>query len=162
MLLRLLCSSQHMPRKCPQNRGFDSVMFYLWLLNQRGIPTEIVDTTVISEEDRKEAYKEAEFPSIAKKHKIRELFGTKRRSALYFGKGVPALLVYEEDDIIGYPIDIYPHRTKQGDSSDRFDVKISEYLRYLLGQRTGKLILDYKNEPLTLTEQRRLKRRAQW
>ena len=161
MLLRLYCSSQHKLRKCSQNEGFDSVMYYLWLLNQRGIPTEILDTTALPEEERKVAYKEAEFPSIARKHKIREVFGTKRRSALRFGKEVPALLVYKDDDVIEYPIDVFPHRARQGGSRRRWDVTISEYLRYLWRQGTGQPILDYVNEPLTLIEQKRPKRRVE-
>lgn len=159
MLLKLFCSSEHLPQECPANQGFPSVMYMLWLLGKRGIATELVDTATFSDEDIKTIYNEAVIAAVAKKHKIREVFGTKRRSAIRFGKGVPALLLYE--DVSQSPIDVYPHKVRQGGSTERFDVTILEYLTYLERQRTGQPTLDYENRPLTLEEQRRLTRRGQ-
>ena len=155
MLLRLYCSSQHMPRKCKANKGFPLVMYLLWLLKQRGITIEIVDTATLSDEDVEVAYNEAVVPSVTRKHKIREVLGTKRRSAIRFGKGVPALLVYE--DVSQPPIDVFPHKVRQGDSVPRWEVTIFEYLTYLKGQRTSRPQLIYVNRPLTLAERRSLR-----
>jgi hypothetical protein len=39
---------------------------------------------------------------------VRQVFGSKRHPGFLFGRGVPALLVY--DDGKPYPADVYPHR----------------------------------------------------
>lgn len=157
MLLKLYCSSQNMPRNCSANEGFPSAMYLLWLLNKRGIDSEIVDTVTLLEKEIEIAYNEAVIPSVKKKHKIREIFGSKRRSRFRFGKDVPALLVYE--NVCKPPIDVYPHKVKQGDSKERFNVTIREYLAYLEWQKVDKPVLEYANRPLTWKERRRLRRR---
>jgi hypothetical protein len=82
-------------------------MEILTLLERRGINCERIDTSKLSEEDLYKAYLKAWTPSVFKKLGIRRIFGTRRRSGCFFGKGVAALLVYDEDE--DQPVDVYPH-----------------------------------------------------
>jgi len=43
-----------------------------------------------------------------KAYRIRKVFGSARDSGKYFGREVPALLVYENDELI----DVYPHEER--------------------------------------------------
>ncbi|MFC2003438.1 hypothetical protein ACFLV4_05800 [Chloroflexota bacterium] len=87
-------------------------MNLLWLLEKRGITNEIIDTDSLSEGQIQKAYLDAVVPSVFKKFGIRRVFGSRRRSGWLFGRGVPALLVYEEGE--QYPSDVYPHDEGQG------------------------------------------------
>jgi hypothetical protein len=109
------------------NEGFEEVMYILWLLKHRGHEVEIVDVDSITEAELKKAYEEAMIPAIAKKCPIRRIFGSKVRSGYRFGKEVPALLVYEENN--DKPTDIYPHIINRF-----FDyTTIDSYLRNFIG-----------------------------
>ena len=140
MLLKLYCNSEHEPVQkwsdsCRSfaplyNEGFKEVMYLLWLLNKRGISTEIIDTTSLPQCELKRAYEEAIFPAIARKYQIRKIFGTKHISGFRFGKEVPALLVY--DKLQQHPTDVYPHAEKQGDSLIPLTVTINEFLQNIL------------------------------
>ena len=125
MFLKLYCSSKHIPdadwqarqkmgdldtlQRC--NVGFSVVMYLLWMLNQRGIHTEIVDASCMPEEQIQSAYAEAIPLAVSRKFRIRRVFGTKHQSGSRFGKEVPALLVYkgEQEKLI----DIYPRIEEQ-------------------------------------------------
>jgi hypothetical protein len=60
----------------------------------------------MSEDEVYKIYEKAYRPSVFKRYKIRRVFGSHRRSGIYFGIK-PALLVYEEES--PYPTDVYPH-----------------------------------------------------
>ena len=107
MILRLYQSTKHRLLDIPCNKDFDNVENLLKLLSRKGITVEIINMDSLSEADTLKAYSDAVMPSVSKKFGIRRVFGSRRRSGWLFGKGVPALLVYEEDE--GYPIDVYPH-----------------------------------------------------
>ena len=92
----------------PANRGFDEVLGLLAALRARGIEVEKTDTGQLSDKDVQEAYMEAVSLSVRHKFGIRQVFGSRRKSASCFGKGVPALFVYEHDR--EQPIDVYPHQ----------------------------------------------------
>ena len=112
MILRLYQSAKHRFLDIPSNKDFDDVGNLLKLLSRKGINIEIFNMDSLSEADALKAYSHAVVPSVFKKFGIRRVFGSRRRSGWLFGKGVPALLVYEEDQ--DYPVDVYPHDEGQG------------------------------------------------
>jgi hypothetical protein len=93
-------------------------------LEKRGIECEYVDTNGLSHSSLQEIYIDAVTPSVRKKYGIRRVFGTRRQSGIFFGKQVPALLVYEAHG--RYPTDVYPH-VERGRT-----VTVEEYLRMML------------------------------
>ena len=76
-------------------------------LEKAGIEIELVDTSIITEKELYEIYTEASIPSIRKRFKIRQVFGSQNRSGAFFGREQPALLIYSGDS--KYPLDVYPH-----------------------------------------------------
>lgn len=90
-------------------------------LEKLGVPCERIDTAKMTEDEVTSAYFEATFPSVYKKYRIRQIFGSRRSSGWLFGKQVPALLVFGDGD--KYPTDVYPHE-EMGK-----EVTIEEYMR---------------------------------
>lgn len=74
-------------------------------LAARGVQLEMVETSTLSNEALMRAYLEAVMPSVWRKYRVRQVFGSKRHPGRFFGKEVPALVIYEN----GHPRDIYPH-----------------------------------------------------
>jgi len=124
--LKLYYSTQQDPADNQANAGLNEAMERLHRLRDRGIACEKIDTALLPDETIYKAYVDAWTPSIAKKFGIRRVFGTRRRSGCYFGREVPALLVYEDDS--ESPIDIYP-REELGRT-----VTIEEFLTDLLAR----------------------------
>ncbi len=94
----------------PTNRGFDVEMVrsLLGQLELSGVRVEWVDTTALSDEQLMRNYLNAIVPpAVSRKHRFRQIFGSKRYPGGLFGKGVPALVVYE--DSTNHPSDVYPH-----------------------------------------------------
>ena len=89
------------------NQGFDQAVELLAFLKDKGFDYKRIDTSQLSDKDIQETYMDAIYPSVRQKFGIRRIFGSRRRSGCFFGKGVPALFVYEDDS--GYPTDVYPH-----------------------------------------------------
>ncbi|MFQ5898371.1 MAG: hypothetical protein ACE5JN_09005 [Candidatus Methylomirabilia bacterium] len=110
MILKLIHHSQTLPLTLPANEGFDlsEIKAILQRLEDLGLSWEIIDTTTRSEEELSNLYAHATLPTANKKYHVRQVFGSKRHSAYLFGKGVPALMVYEQGK--QYPSDLYPHR----------------------------------------------------
>lgn len=104
MKLKLYLSAEEQPVDGLENLGLTEAVKYL---KRKRLPCVIVDTSKLSEEDIFKAYAEAIRVSVIKKCKIRQIFGSKRRSGWLFGKAVPALLVYADGN--SHPIDVYPH-----------------------------------------------------
>jgi len=70
------------------------------------------DTSKLSKEEIKRIYlTKAIIPAAIKKYEIENVFGAKREEPTFFGKEVPAILVYK-NSTFGYPYDIYPHIEK--------------------------------------------------
>jgi len=93
----------------PPNKGFEEALKLLSLLQEKGISVEIINTNKLPKEKLQITYEKACKVAIWKHIGIRRVFGTKRRGGgLFFGKEVPALLVYEGEG--EYPSDVYPHR----------------------------------------------------
>jgi hypothetical protein len=53
------------------------------------------------------AYADAWLPSVSKKFGIRRVFGTRHLGGCFFGREVPALLVFKDDE--EQPVNVYPH-----------------------------------------------------
>jgi len=95
------------PIETPENEGFAEALALFTTLQQGGVPIEVVNTTQLDERVLQDRYLHAVAASVVKKYRIRQVFGSRRRSGWLFGKGVPALLVYKEWS--QYPEDVYPH-----------------------------------------------------
>jgi len=122
--LKLYYNSKQHPQNDPANQGFSEAMDLLAVLESQGIHCDRIDTVRLPNEKVYEAYADAWTPSVSRKFAIRRVFGTRRRSGCYFGREVPALLVYEDSN--GDPIDVYPHE-KLGRT-----VTIKDFLKGLL------------------------------
>jgi hypothetical protein len=89
------------------NSGFDEVLPLIPVLQGQGHSFEIVDTSGFDDESIQARYMDAIGPSVLKKYRIRQVFGSRRRSGWLFGTIVPALLVYRGDR--HFPEDVFPH-----------------------------------------------------
>ena len=110
VILKLIHHSQTQPLASPDNESFDlrAIQAVLRRLEGLGVVWEIVDTMTISDEELTNLYIEATLPTARTKYRVRQVFGSKRHAGFLFGRGVPALLVYEPGK--SYPVDVYPHR----------------------------------------------------
>jgi hypothetical protein len=75
-------------------------------LRKKNVQLKIIDISNMPEDEVYKIYTNACIPSVYKKYKIRRVFGSHRRSGIFFGIK-PALLVYEGESL--YPTDVYPH-----------------------------------------------------
>lgn len=126
MHLRYYYSSTDEPLDSPVNEGIGEVSDLLTDAKGERLHCERIDTSKLSEEDRMRAYFDAVGPSVLKKYKIRQVFGSRRNSGWLFGKGVPALIVMDSSN--QYPEDVYP-RNEVGRI-----VTVSEFLKDILRQ----------------------------
>lgn len=124
-MLRLYYNSVEEPLKAPANEGINRAFALLKEAEKKGISCEWIDTSKLSEEERMRAYFDAVGPSVLKKYKIRQVFGSRRNSGWLFGKGVPALLVIDPDT--QFPEDVYPRN--QGGQI----VTVKKFMEELLG-----------------------------
>ena len=110
VILTLIHHSQTQPLASPDNESFDlrAIQAILRRLEGLGVVWEIVDTMTISDEELTNLYIEATLPTARTKYRVRQVFGSKRHAGFLFGRGVPALLVYELGK--SSPVDVYPHR----------------------------------------------------
>lgn len=129
MRLKLVHHSQTQPIASPENEGFDlkEIRAILERLEKLGVSSELLDTITTSDEERIDLYLEATLPTALKKYQVRQVFGSKRHAGFLFGKGVPALLVYEPGE--PYPVDVYPHR--RGTRTVTIRVFLEDFLRTL-------------------------------
>lgn len=68
---------------------------------------EVMDIGRMNEEQRMTAYIRALTPSVYQKYRVRKVFGSQRHAGSAFGRGVPALVVW--DDVDGSALDVYSH-----------------------------------------------------
>jgi hypothetical protein len=128
--LKLYYSSKHELSKIDENAGFDfdEILGELRSLEAQGQASfSIVDTSELSGADLFDAYIAASVPAVLKGHtmyNISRVFGTKRSKGIFFGREVPAMLVYGEMD--QHPTDVYPHRIGQA------IITIKEFLEKIL------------------------------
>ena len=77
-------------------------------LKKAGISVDLFDTAEISLSELYGHYiKDAVPSSVRKRYRIAHLFGTQKRSGIFFGKEQPSLLFYAEGSNV--PTDVYPH-----------------------------------------------------
>lgn len=117
--------------RTPANRGFDLELIrnLLGQLEINGVRVEFVETTALNDEQLMSDYLSAIVsPATSRKHRFRQIFGSKRYPGRLFGKGVPALVVYE--DGADLPSDVYPH-----EESGRL-VTIRDFLEKEAGTKT--------------------------
>lgn len=126
MNLKLIYHPKMLPHELPANRGFDlsKIKALLAQLEQLAVSWEVIETSKTSEEELSSLYFEAIRPAVYNKYPVRQIFGSKRNSGFMFGKGVPALVVYESGK--EYASDVYPHGS--GDNT----VTIKTFLENLL------------------------------
>ena len=74
------------------------------LRNEGKLQYEVVDISKLTESEISEAYIKSIVPSVFHKYEVRRVFGTNRKSGVFFGKEQPALLL--EGDIW----EVFPHR----------------------------------------------------
>jgi len=111
MFLKLYFDSSRDILSSDGNKGFSEVFRLLKRLKkEKKIAFEVIDTKGFSKEYLLDTYSKAIIPSVLNKFKIRQIFGSRRRSGSFFGKEVPALLVYKEEE--NQPEDVYPHEVK--------------------------------------------------
>jgi hypothetical protein len=80
-----------------ENKGFKEALELLKKLKEEGkIEIEFIDTSKISDEKRMDVYSKVAALAAIQKYRIRQIFGSRRKSGVFFGKEVPALLVYKE------------------------------------------------------------------
>ena len=91
-------------------------------LTEIHIKCELLDTKDIPEEELEHWRIEATKAAVKHHQQIRQVFGSRRKGGLqFFGKQVPALLVYEEGEKL--PVAIYPHSEKRGEKHTDFSIE---------------------------------------
>src|SRR5712692_8538352 len=85
------------------NKGIETV-----LARAQEFQLELIETSKMPEEELRNEYGRAIIPSVWKKYRIRQIFGSRRHSGFMFGRNVPALLIENDPRGIG-PEDVYPH-----------------------------------------------------
>lgn len=122
-------ASGESPLVVEHNAGLEDVAALLERVGARGIPVEVLDTSGWDARKLEEAYGLAVLPAVvrhSRDYSVRRVFGTRRRGGVFFGRGVPALLVFREGN--RFPADVYPH-----DDRGR-PVTIRDFLQELLAQ----------------------------
>ena len=107
---------------------------YLARLGKKGLTCESIDTKDMSEEELKRWREKAQSVAMRYKQQMSQHFGSRRRGGFpYFGKQVPALLVYEEGKKVATAV--YPHSEKRGQK--RIDYSIEDFLKELTDSLGG-------------------------
>ena len=116
----LYYSAEEVLRDLPSNTGIETAVARAEELRRHGIPVEVMDTDEMEPGELQDRYIEAIGPSVVKKYRVRQVFGSRRRAGWLFGRGVPALVVVGSTGTVK---DIYPHERagKLVTISDFFD-----------------------------------------
>jgi hypothetical protein len=123
--MKLCHSSTHRPFDLPENLGIDSVERLLVDLQDEGVVVEVVETAAMPESERPAAYFDAATVAVRSHVGVRRVFGTNRVSGTaFFGREVPALLVYGGDGVL--PVGVVPYER------DGTIVTIRDYLAGLV------------------------------
>ena len=127
MHLKLYYSSEVEPSYSSANEEFDKVLELLEKMERKGVTCERIDTRQLTDEQIAEAYIRSVIgPTQLKKYRVRQVFGSARRSGWLFGKQVPALVVYSASES-QFPEDVFPH------AIGGHIVTIQEYLKKATG-----------------------------
>ena len=111
MHLKLYYSTEVEPSYSLVNEGFGKVLELLEKMERKGVTCKRIDTSQLTEEQIAQAYIRAVVgPTQLKKYRVRQVFGSARRSGWLFGRQVPALVVYSLSES-QFPEDVVPHAT---------------------------------------------------
>jgi hypothetical protein len=102
----LYCSTAEVLRNLPSNAGIESAFARADELRRQGISVNLVDTSRMASDELQGRYLQSLGPSVLKKYRVRQIFGSRRRAGWLFGRGVPALVAVGP---AGTVEDIYPH-----------------------------------------------------
>jgi hypothetical protein len=106
----------------PWSIDLQAIQGYLTKLQAKGVKSELLDTKDMSEEALGHWREKATAAAVWRHQQIRQVFGSQQQGRLpYFGKQVPALLVYEEGESV--PTAVYPHSEKRGQKHTDFSIK---------------------------------------
>lgn len=108
MRLELYLSTEKSPLKLPCNEGFTEARSMFFDLQRKGMGCQLVVVDYLSDIEREIIYGKAIGSSVSREYAIRRVFGSRKHSGRLFGKGVPALFVYEDEESV-FPTDVYPH-----------------------------------------------------
>jgi hypothetical protein len=109
MKLRYYYSSDQDPFDTPANLGLGKVEALFNRLIEEDVKIERLDMAGMDKDECFELYsKHAVIPSVWNRYAIRQVFGTRRRGGVFFGREVPALVVFSNGDLS--PVDVYPHQ----------------------------------------------------
>jgi hypothetical protein len=118
----------------PWHADLQAIQARLTSLGAKGVKCELADSRYMPEQELDRWRDEATVASIRHHQGIRQSFGSGKQGRLpYFGKQVPALLVYEEGEKI--PIAVYPHSEKRGQTHT--DFTIEGFLEELVNSSNG-------------------------
>ncbi len=96
----------------PWNSDLDAITAMLYTLTAKGAKFELLDTSETTEQELAHWRDKAMASAVYHHLRIRQPFGSRRQGGLpYFGKQVPALLVFEEGQEI--PLAVFPHRERR-------------------------------------------------
>jgi hypothetical protein len=123
------CFSSHViPFHVEENMGLEEIPSLLEQARQRGLIVEEIDLLTRSEEDQWNLYSRAIQAVTISKCAIRQVFGSHGHGGgPYFGREVPALLVYRGE--LNLPVEVYPCRYRREGRT----VTIQGFLKSLLG-----------------------------
>ncbi len=98
-------SSAIEPIDSPYNKGLSRVHSGLFS-SGASVVVNLIDINGASEDIINRIYSAAAAASASNKYKIRQVFGSVRYSGWLFGRGVPALIVFDDNN---FAKDVYPH-----------------------------------------------------
>ncbi len=106
----------------PWRGDLQGIIGELLRLQNRNMKVELKDVKKMSEQELDEWRNQAMAASVWHAQGIRRPFGSVTQGMLpYFGRQVPALLVFEEGQEI--PAAVYPHRKKRGRVTEDFPIE---------------------------------------
>ena len=113
----------------PWGTDLEVIRSALTRLAAQGVECEEMDTNSMTEDELEAWRNRATVTAVFRHQAIRQAFGSRRQGGLpYFGRQVPALLVYERDETA--PVAVYPHSETRGDT--RTDFTIEGHLQDLI------------------------------
>ena len=114
----------------PWETDVEAIQSALARLEREGVECEVINTHGMADEQLEYWRDQATVASVWRHQAIRQAFGSRRQPGLpYFGKEVPALLVYEPGERV--PIAVYPHSETRGGVRTGFTIE--GYLQDLIG-----------------------------
>ena len=99
----------------PWEADVEAIQATLGRLASEVVESEVMDIHGMADEQVEYWRDQATVASVWRQQATRQAFGSRTHGGLpYFGKQVPALLVYERDETI--PLAVYPHSETRGDT----------------------------------------------